>query len=121
MRDHYTRYILPFVLTLCLCVTTGCQVFPKKNDEAMKKEMLQIKIENLEALYNAINTQLLKLGTNRSTVRDAFGEPDDIYSSATGISTFEIWTYEDIRLKTEGNRHPVRLYFDNDRLVNWSY
>lgn len=109
-----------WIILLLLGCLWGCQTTQSKNNGLAQKEMIELKKENFDALYNAIGTRTLRAGTNRATVRDVFGEPEDIYSSMTGTGTFEIWSYEDPNEKNITSQRPIRLYFDNERLLYWA-
>ena len=105
------------VLSFCLF---GC-IFHDKATVSRQKEALQTKIRNYEALQEAILSQSIQKGTSASRIRQEYGEPDDIFSSGSTTGRFEIWTYEKAVARDPTDWHPIRLYFNSEKLVSWNY
>ena len=80
------------------------------------------KKEKYNALQRDIAHNKLAQGTSCSLIKQTYGSPDDVLQSGSANSNFEIWTYEKIYEKGEGESWQfIRLYCDNDKLISWKY
>ena len=109
-----------FILLTLLIAFLGisCQTLDQ-NQQAQEK--IEARIKKFESLQEAINSQSLLTGTPPENIRVLYGEPDDVFSSGSSNGKFEIWTYEEISLKNRPTGHPIRLYFNNGKLISWEY
>ncbi len=106
-------------LTSTLGLWTGCASTPQKESQ---KKLIELRKKNYLALQQqVINKNLLK-GLSIDEIRNVYGEPDDIYRVGSTLGSIEVWTYgkgEDF--SNPGDWHPIRLYFENNHLIDWSY
>jgi hypothetical protein len=100
---------------------TGCRTFGDKKSDP-RQEALKEKLENYAALQKALNEGRLTKGTAPDEIRASYGEPDDIFTSGSSASgRLEIWNYGKMISRGIDNWHPIRLYFSNNKLVDWNY
>ena len=115
--------LLFFRLLLILIISSpGCSLLKNQNklDERMK-EVTQKK-QNYNNLRRDLSQSNVAIGTSTDSLKERYGDPDDIFHSGSMVSNFEIWTYEKIYAKgEEGTWQRIRLYFDNNKLVSWDY
>ena len=109
------------ILSLVILPFGGCASLEGKSKIIKQREALQTKIRNLKALEAAIASQTLQSGILSSKIRELYGEPDDIFSSGSTTGRFEIWSYEQMTAGPEMSFRPIRLYFNNEKLVSWNY
>ena len=101
-----------------MLTSSGCNTAHK----ALVKEKMETKRENYEALFNDLVNNKLKPGDDSKTVAELYGAPDDIFQSGSSVSKFEMWSYE--KIGPDGRPdlwNPIRLYFNNSKLINWKY
>ncbi len=96
------------------------------NCSAAKQAEQKAALSAQEANFNALNTAVmegeLKPGLSGQEIQARFGEPDDIYRLMSQVSVTEIWTYQQNSPKTNTSRwRPIRLTFENHKLLNISY
>ncbi len=112
-------YLYP---VLILTLTTGCAFLQNQEKLLKEKETIALKKEKYEDLHAKITAHALQKGTSLQTIKKSFGEPDDIFQSASATGSFQVWTYEKVMdKKDEESWQPIRLYFDNNKLVSWNY
>ncbi len=106
-----------------LNLSSGCSAINtfKKNDTQRKIDA-EIKKNNYLALKKDVAMNILKTGTSAETIKIKYGPANDIFYSSSGISNFQIWTYDIQKDKLSDTAlSPVILYLENDKLVNWKY
>jgi len=120
MSFSIKKYYHPVILFLAIACA-GCSLFENKELLNKKKEELELKKKNFAALSEKLSTQSLKKGTTTQEIRDTYGEPDDIFQSQSSVSSFAIWTYEQVLDEKEEGMgfQPIRLYFNNNKLSSW--
>ena len=83
---------------------------------------MKLKQERIALLRKNLSAQTFKKGIKASNIEDQFGKPDAVFKSGSSVSSFEIWTYGHMNKKEKfEDWQPIRLYFDNDILINWKY
>ncbi|HOW36290.1 MAG TPA: hypothetical protein PL155_07745 [Candidatus Omnitrophota bacterium] len=102
-------------------LVSGCLTPSGSKTRPDPKQVLELKIQNFQALEQAIKTGAIQAGMTTEQIRESYGEPDDIFSSGSTMGEFEIWAYERITAKSADVFRPVRLYFNNNKLVSWHY
>ena len=107
-------------LTLSLGTVMGCASLTEKANK--EKAELEAKKKNYEALLGQIKSKTLPRNLSTAEVRNAYGEPDDVYRAGSGLSSMEVWTYgKGVEFADPNDWHPIRLYFDNDHLIDWNF
>ena len=86
-----------------------------------QREIFTAKQRHFEALQAAVIKQTIKSGMTSLTIKELYGEPDDIFSSGSTTGRFEIWSYEEVTPSHQPTWRPIRLYFNNEKLVSWDY
>jgi hypothetical protein len=112
-------FLLCFIAFAC-----GCAFAQYKESLDRKRADAQLKKERVATLYQTIAAHELMAGALAEDIRAEFGEPDGIFSSDSNVSTFQIWTYEKSAspgANSGDDLQPIRLYFDNGKLVTWKY
>ena len=100
----------------------GCGTWPSKNLSDVKKEALELKKKKYTALSLALCDKSIRTGMTASQIKETYGDPDSIFNSGSTNGSFEIWTYEDFSNQEKfEDWHPIRLYFDNAKLIDWRY
>ena len=116
------NHLLYAQLLICLMTLNGCWSVPSQPASLSKRELIAKKKEKFNTLSTALANQTIQKGTSSSQVKEMFGEPDEIFDSGSTSGHFEIWTYEQVLDKTKEDKwYPVHLYFDNKKLMDWSY
>jgi len=119
---HKVPFRHVFFLSLACCIA-GCSMFQESQES--KKEALekaQLKKKNFEALYQQLAANSIKTGTTTQDIRSLYGDPDDIFKSGSSASSMEIWTYEKLLANPKDpSWDPIRLYFNDGKLVSWNY
>ncbi len=102
---------------------SGCSAINTfKKNEAQKKIDAEIKKNNYLALRKDVAMNILKNGTSAETIKAKYGSANDIFYSSSGVSNFQIWTYDIQKDKlSDTTLSPVILYLENGTLVNWKY
>jgi len=106
---------------LGLMLLAGCTSAADKERLAQQKADIERKKGSYAALQKQIEDKTFVKGTPAAEIEEKFGKPDSIFHSGSGESTFDIWTYEQIITSPNDDGRPVRLYFNNRRLVSWGY
>ena len=116
------RYVLFGVILILSLLTAGCRTLDSKQKN-LQEDSFREKIKKYQALSEDLNTNSLQKGLSASEIREAYGEPDDIFSSGGSTSgSLEIWSYGKILNKDQIDFwHPIRLYFSNNKLIDWNY
>ncbi|MFC1593762.1 hypothetical protein ACFL38_00370 [Candidatus Omnitrophota bacterium] len=98
------------------CATWG------KSKEEIEEERQEIELteKNYLLLRDDLFSQKLKKGQTSKEIKELYGEPNDIYSTASSLSALEIWTYDFPMPDNELFDSPIRLYFANGKLSTWS-
>ncbi|HOY09434.1 MAG TPA: hypothetical protein PLB05_05090 [Candidatus Omnitrophota bacterium] len=108
---------LPF-LCLLILVSSGCST--AKQTE--RKAAMATKETNFNALNTAVMGGELKPGLSGQEIQARFGEPDDIYRLISQTSVTEIWTYQRPPDHAHSSQwRPIRITFENHKLLNISY
>ena len=111
---------LYFVLLLSIIFFSGC-LTPNKN-LAQKKVKIEEKKKHFMDLRKDITLNEVVAGMQTETIRESYGTPDDIFTSGSSTSHFEVWTYEYVNDKPSNEDfNPIRLYFTNNKLISWNY
>ncbi len=110
-----------FLIILSLGFPVGCSTM--KNHQ-IKKQTIQseinLKKSNFLALKQAVATRTLHNGALAQDLKTKYGPPDNIFYSSSGISSFQVWTYNIKKDKLADTiTAPILLYLENDKLVNW--
>ena len=108
------------ILSFCAFQSLGCAMFDK-TASLKKQEAFQAKAEHFKNLKEAVEKQSLTSGMTASEIKGLYGEPDDIFSSGSTTGRFEIWSYEEVKPQSQMFWRPIRLYFNNERLISWNY
>lgn len=86
------------------------------------KKAVALKKKNYAALYDAITSNSLRKGITPPTIKKLFGKPDDIFQSGSMTGNLQIWTYEKVISRNDEEiPRPLRLYFNNNKLLSWNY
>ena len=100
----------------------GCGTWHSKDLSDPKKEALELKKKRYTALSSALSDKSIRTGMTASQIKETYGDPDSIFNSGSTNGSFEIWTYEDFSNQEKfEDWHPIRLYFDNAKLIDWRY
>ncbi len=95
---------------------------PSKKMPDPKKEAMELKKKKYAALCVALSDQLIRTGMTMNQIKEVYGEPDAVFNSGSINGNFEIWTYDDLANQEKfEDWHPIRLYFDNTKLIDWRY
>ncbi|MFA5261094.1 MAG: hypothetical protein WC450_07705 [Candidatus Omnitrophota bacterium] len=103
---------------MIIFILTGCGT--------VKQTERRAKVAAREASFDALNTAVmsgeLKTGMSGQEISARFGEPDDMYRSISQMSVTEIWTYKrDPNNSYTSQWRPIRMTFENHKLLNISY
>lgn len=109
------------VLGLLVLLVSGCVTPTDTKTRPNPKQVLELKMKNFQALDRAIKTNAIQSDMTTEQIRTSYGEPDNIFSSGSTTGEFEIWAYERIAEKSADPLRPVRLYFNNNKLISWHY
>ena len=91
-------------------------------EKEKKKLETDKKLKSYHALYQAIGQGTLKKGSTTDEIIQLFGKADDIFQSVSSESKFETWSYEKITSPEDKEElAPIRLYFNDNKLVSWNY
>ncbi len=110
-----------FLMLFLAALLAGCSLASTKATQEKQKAEIELKKKNYNSLREAIRTRALAKGTRTAEIEKTYGAPDDVFHSGSVESTFEVWTYEAVMEKKEDEGVPLRLYFNNGKLVNWNY
>ncbi len=111
--------VLFFILFIGM---VGCSSFNTGLDKTTQKELIELKKKYFTQLRSDLASKAITLGTNSEKIRERYGEPDDKFSSGSTSSHSEIWTYEKVMVKESlESANPIRLYFENNKLISWNY
>ncbi len=113
-KTYLVTFSIIMMTFLAGCVTDRGQ---KKGDE------LAMQVKAYEDILLGFQQKTLKYGTPIETVRSLYGEPQDSFSSGSKTGSTDIWSYYKIP-KSEGEEpafKPIRLYFNNGKLIDWNY
>ncbi len=102
--------VVSFVTASCLSPKGA---WPKPTRAALK-------IQNYQDLIKGLQEHKVGKGTAASTIRTLYGEPDRLFNDASTTGSLEIWTYMNPD-KKGGEYKPVRVYFNNGKLIDWAY
>lgn len=106
-------------ISLAFLSLSGCQTLAEKEKA---RELVEFKKKNFRALRQNILSRKIHDGITSDKIKEQYGAPDDVFFSGSNTSRFEIWTYEFITTSTEEREeNPIRLYFANNKLINFSY
>jgi len=99
----------------CLLPLAGCT-------SAETREKHRAQMTNQRDKYSQLLLDLqgksLEKGMEQALVKKKYGEPSSIFRSGTT----EIWIFRDVNEdNTENNNTPIRLYFENNKLLVWNY
>ena len=101
-----------------MLTSSGCNTAHK----VLMEKKIEAKKKNYEALLKDLSNNKIQTGDDSKTFTELYGEPDNIIRSGSSVSTFEVWSYE--KLGPDGKPdlwNPIRLYFNNSKLINWKY
>lgn len=118
-KKYRWEVIRSFVIIMVCVVSFGCTTQKALERRAKAKELVEQKKANYLALKKAISHHTLEKGTTADEITALYGSPDDIFSSGSGLSVFEVWSYEKITTGSALDVSPIRLYFNDNRLVTW--
>ena len=105
-----------------LVILTGCASLSQKLSIDKKQQELELKKKNYQTLLQQVSQKTLLQGLSTEEVRNVYGKPDDIYRVGSSKGSTEVWTYGKGKDFIEPEDwHPIRLYFDNDHLIDWNY
>jgi len=113
--------ILAALIIPAAVLGSGCSSLRKQELLEQKKAKVEQKKKNYAALLTAVIGNNLTVGASLKTIEDTYGKPDDVFHSGSMESAFDIWTYEKILDKGQEDWQPIRLYFNNGKLVSWKY
>ncbi len=109
-------------LVFLLTSTLSCSFLRDQEKLDKAKEAVELKKKHYASLQDNVRSNSLQKGMTPPAIKELFGEPDDIFQSGSIISSFQIWTYEKVmEQKDEKDWNPIRLYFNNNKLINWRY
>jgi hypothetical protein len=116
------RKLSLLILCLPVLILAGCIHTQSKIEKEQELQKLTLKKERYEELEVKIRDNNIKPGTPLVSVRELYGDPDDIFKSYSPTGSFEIWTYRKLPEEKEGIVwESIRLYFNNNKLVSWGY
>ena len=121
-RRTPVKFIGVLILTvLVLVVSAGCTILKEsgKNREARLKRIERRR--QVQRLEQALTGRVLSKGVSCRDILERYGDPDDIFLSGGGQGRFALYTYEHIPddLSDEPDWNPIRLYCQDDRLIDW--
>lgn len=99
----------------------GCNTRKAAETIAQKKQEAELKKNRFESLQADLASGVLRQGADPKGIREYYGEPDNIFRSGSQASSMEIWTYEKLLDKEDEEWEPIRLYFNNHKLVTWVF
>ncbi len=119
-RLHFRNIVIAALIGTCLY---GCSMMQKRREhKAKEKERVELKKEHYGRLTQAIAQQQLREGATTDQVLAKYGEPDDVFRSGPSDSMMEVWTYNKVMDNpNELDWSPVRLYFNDRKLVTWRH
>jgi Flp pilus assembly protein TadB len=108
-----------------ILVLQGCAMMEaSRKQKAERLEKIEQQKENYQALKKDLDEKKVKVGTTQSEIRERYGEPNDTFGTASGVSNFALWYYEfpDAGQGSgQGDSYsPLRLYFNDKKLSYWS-
>lgn len=111
MRPSPLSIKVVIIILSSLCC--GCYSLSAEQKQ-QKKLLLEAKKEHYQQLLASLRDQKITKGATAESIRQRFGEPDDIFSSGSNVSNLQIWTYEKITsVQEEETWDPIKLYFNN--------
>lgn len=117
MSDRREKLLLLFVILFL----SSCSLLQNSDLLTQQKSDIELKKKNYNTLLEHIKGTSLAKGSPADMVEKTYGKPDDIFHSASSESSFDVWTYEKVLTAGDNNWQPIRLYFNNGKLLNWNY
>ena len=119
MSSYFSKTFCCLILSFLLL---GCSSLSQKINGEKKKAELELKQKNYQSLLEQINKKSLPKNLSTEEIRDTYGRPDNVYRVGSANGSLEIWTYGKGDESTPAEDwHPIRLYFDNDKLIDWNF
>ena len=110
-----TVVLIGFSFSLC-----GCQSFREKRQK--EAEEAAERRERFETLGRAIENGKVEQGMPAEDIKETYGPPESTFSSGSTSSRLRVWVYgKSIARDDPEFWKPIRLYFNNGRLVDWNY
>lgn len=120
---NYQKLFSWFLIILFFGFPLGCSTIKNHQIKQNKKQTeSSLKKSNFLALKQAVANRTLSNGTLAQDLKTKYGPPDDIFYSGSGISSFQVWTYNIKKDKLADTiTTPILLYLENDKLINWKH
>ncbi|MFA5060270.1 MAG: hypothetical protein WC676_06540 [Candidatus Omnitrophota bacterium] len=121
MWSNFRKYNFVISIFTGVFFLAGCAMFQPSAKADKRRAEIETRQKNYEALHTAVRANTLTIDTSDSAIRDLYGEPGQVFSSGSSSGMFQIWTYEKILSTGKPEWETIRLYFNNGKLVSWSY
>ena len=110
------------VLTALILSAGGCSALAPSQTKVQKRQEAAEKALRVGQLYDDILARVIQVGMSQDDIKSRYGEPEDMFRSSSSVSSMEIWTYE----RTPAGQYdafqaPIRLYFQDQKLLQWNY
>lgn len=117
------KHLSWFLIVLLSGFPLGCSTLKNHQIKKQTKQSeINLKKSNFLALKQAVSTRTLRNGALSEDLKTKYGPPDNIFYSGSGLSSFQVWTYNIKKDKlADTTTAPILLYLENDKLVNWKY
>lgn len=102
---------------------SGCSLTKDQKNKPNRIELAKDRKKKRDQLYQELNQNAIKQGTLTATIKEKFGEPDDVFKSGSSTGAFEVWTYDNMLISKEEKQDwaSILLYFNDNRLISWKY
>ena len=122
LKYFINNRLIVIPLLVCGFFFGGCGLMHFKTLPDLKKEAIELKKKKYAKLSAALANRSVRTGIPINQIKEMYGEPDSIFNSGSTQGSFEIWTYDDVANQEKfEDWHPIRLYFDNSKLIDWRY
>lgn len=102
-------------------VLQGCTMMEaNRKKQAERIEKLEQQKNNYNTLKKDLADKKVQAGTTEEEITERYGSPQDTFESSSGSSSFALWYYEYPDAGKNQSYNPVRLYFNDKKLLYWS-
>ena len=111
------RLFLIILLLVSTSYYSGCSMLSFQDKIKKEKEALVKKEQDYQTLKSDLSSGLIKLGTTKDEIKEKYTmpEPEEVFVSGSSMSQMEVWSYDG-----SGTHNPLKLYFENQKLISWS-